>query len=76
MCGQQNVRITARDNTGQNTDKGHTLSPRIEMKISELYRNRTRAAREGSQGLQQSRHGEGQPVTLLVRIRNIIMNAE
>ena len=33
ICGQQNVRVTTRDYTGQNTDKGHSLSPRIEMKF-------------------------------------------
>ena len=32
ICGQQNVRANARGNTGQNTDKGHTPSPRIEIK--------------------------------------------
>ena len=44
MRGQHNVRGTARDNTGQNTHKGNTPSPRIEIKISDLARNRTRAA--------------------------------
>ena len=33
MCGQHNVMATAGDNTGQNTDKGHTPSPRIEIKF-------------------------------------------
>ena len=33
MCGHHNVRATAEDNTGQNTDKGHTPSPRIGIKI-------------------------------------------
>ena len=32
ICGQQNVRSTAKDNTGQNTDKAHTSSPRIVIK--------------------------------------------
>ena len=36
MCGQHNV-ATARDNT----DKGHTPSPRIEIKMSGLAGNRT-----------------------------------
>ena len=31
--GQQNVRASARDSTGQSTDKGHALSLRIEIKI-------------------------------------------
>ena len=33
MCGQHNVRVSAEDNTGQNTDKGHTPNPRTEIKI-------------------------------------------
>ena len=36
MSDQHNVRVTTRDNTGQNTDKGHTPSPRIEIKILTL----------------------------------------
>ena len=36
MCGRQNVRATARDNTGQKTDEGHTPSPSIEIKFSGL----------------------------------------
>ena len=35
MCGQHNVRASAEDNTGQNTDKGHTPSPNTEIKIPE-----------------------------------------
>ena len=31
MCGQHNVRSTARDNTGRNTHKQHTPSTRIYM---------------------------------------------
>ena len=34
ICGQYNVTVTARDNTGQNTDKGHTPSPKMGIKIS------------------------------------------
>ena len=33
MCGQHNVRASAGDSTGQNTDKGHTPNPRIGIKI-------------------------------------------
>ena len=33
MCGQHNVRASAGDNTGQNTDKEHTPNPRTEIKI-------------------------------------------
>ena len=43
MCGQHNVRVTAGDNTGQNTDKGQTHSPRIGIKIPDPAGNRTRA---------------------------------
>ena len=44
MCGQHNVRASAEDNTGQNTDKGHRPNPRTEIKIPDLAGNRTRAA--------------------------------
>ena len=43
ICGQQNVRATARDNTGQTTVKGHTPNARIEIKIPDPTGNRTRA---------------------------------
>ena len=33
MCGQHNVRASAEDSTGQNTDKEYTLNSRIEIKI-------------------------------------------
>ena len=36
MCGQHNVRASAGDNTGQNTDEGHTPNPRTEIKIPSL----------------------------------------
>ena len=42
VCVQHNIRATARDNTGQNTNNGHTPSPRIEIKISDPIGNRTR----------------------------------
>ena len=44
MCDQHNFRASAEDNTGQNTDKGHTPNPRTEIKISDTAGNRTRAA--------------------------------
>ena len=44
MCGQPNVRASAGDNTGQNTDKGHTPNPRTEIKIPDPAGNRTQAA--------------------------------
>ena len=31
MCGEYNVRAFAEDNTGQNIDKGHISSPRMEL---------------------------------------------
>ena len=43
MCGQHNVRVSAGDSTGQNTDKGHTSNPRTEMKIPDPARNWTQA---------------------------------
>ena len=42
MWGQHNVRDSAEDNTGQNTDKGHTTNPRTEIKIPDPAGNRTR----------------------------------
>ena len=47
ICGQQNVRASTRDNTRQNTDKGHTSSPRIQIKIPAPAGNRTQAAARG-----------------------------
>ena len=44
MCSQHNARASAGDNTGQNTDKGHTPNPRTEIKIPDPAGNRTRAA--------------------------------
>ena len=44
MCGQHNGMATARDNTGQDTDEGHTPNPRTEIKIPDPAGNRTRAA--------------------------------
>ena len=43
MCGEHNVRATAGDKTGQNTDNGHTPSPRREIKIPDPAGIRTRA---------------------------------
>ena len=44
MCGQENIRASAGDSTGQNTDKGHTPNARIGIKIPNPARNLTRAA--------------------------------
>ena len=44
MCDQHNVRASAKDSTGQNTDKGHTANPRTVIKIPDPAGNRTWAA--------------------------------
>ena len=44
MCSQHNVRASAEDNTGQNTDEGHTPNPRTEIKIPNPEGKRNRAA--------------------------------
>ena len=44
MHGQHNVRASAGNNTGQNTDKGHILNLCTEIKIPDTAGNRTRAA--------------------------------
>ena len=44
MCDQHNVMASAENNTGQNTDKGHTPNPWTEIKIPDPAGNRTRAA--------------------------------
>ena len=54
MCGRHTVRATAGDNTEQNTDKGHTHSPRIEINISDPTGNRTRAT--GLEGRDSTDH--------------------
>ena len=54
MCGQHNVMATAADNTGLHTGKGHTPSPRIEIKIYDPAGNRTRAA--GMEGRNSTDH--------------------
>ena len=51
MCGQHNVRATA------STDKGHTPSPRIEIKIHDPAGNRTRDA--GLEGGGSTDHAAG-----------------
>ena len=54
MCGQHNVRASAGDSTGQNTDKEHTSNPRIGIKIPDPAGNRTRAA--GVEGRESTDH--------------------
>ena len=53
MCGQHNARASA-GNTGQNTDKGHTLNPRTEIKILDRAGNRTWAT--GLEGWDSTDH--------------------
>ena len=54
MCGQHNVRASAEDNTGQNTDKEHTPNPTTEIKIPDPAGNRTLAA--GLEGRDSTDH--------------------
>ena len=54
MCGQHNVRASAEDNTGQNTDEEHTPNPRTEIKILDPAGTRTRAA--GLEGRNSTEH--------------------
>ena len=54
MCGQHNVRASAEDSTGQNTDQGHTPNVRTEIKIPDAAGNRTRAA--GLEGRDSNDH--------------------
>ena len=54
MCGQQKVRASAGDSTGQNTDKGHTPNSRIRIKIPDPAANLTRAA--GLEGRDSTDH--------------------
>ena len=54
MCGQRNVRASAGDSTGQNTDKGQTPNLRIGIKIPDPAENQTRAA--GLEGSDSSDH--------------------
>ena len=56
MCGQHNVRASAKDNTGQNTDKGDTPNPRTEIKILDPAGNRIRAA--GMEGRDSTDHAK------------------
>ena len=44
MYDQHNVRASAEDNTGQNTDKVDTPNPWTEINIPDPAGNRTRAA--------------------------------
>ena len=54
MCGQHNVRASAEDNTGQNSDEGHTPNPRTEIKIPDPDGNRTRTT--GLEGRDSTDH--------------------
>ena len=60
MCGQHNVRASAEDRTGQNTDKGDTPNPRTEIKIPGPAENRTRAA--GLEGRDSNAHATARDV--------------
>ena len=57
MCDQNSIRVTAGDKTRQNTDKGHTPSPKKEIKIHDPTGNRIRAT--GLEGRFSTDHGDG-----------------
>ena len=59
VWSQHNVRATAKDNTGQNTDKWHTPSHRIEIKFFDPVGNRIRAAELECRGSNWPLHGDG-----------------
>ena len=61
MCGQHNVRASAENSTGQNTDKGHTPNPRTAIKIPDPARNRTRAG--GLEGRNSTDHATATDTT-------------
>ena len=54
MSGEHNVRASAGDSTGQNTDKGHTPNPRTLIKIPDPAGSRFRAA--GLEGRDSNDH--------------------
>ena len=54
MCGQHNVRASAEDNTGQDTDKRRTPNFKTENKFPDPAGNRTRAA--GLEGRESTDH--------------------
>ena len=65
MCGQHNVRASAEDSTGQNTDNEHTANPRTGIKIPDPTGNRTRVA--GLDGKDSTDHATAtDPVPILV----------
>ena len=65
MSAQHNVRASAGDNPGQNTEKGHTPSPRIGIKIPDLAENRTRAV--GLEGRDTTEHTTATDATCTLR---------
>ena len=66
MCGQHNVRATAGDNTGHNTDKGHIPSTMTEIKIPDPAGNRTRTG--GLEGRDSTDHATLIPLYKLLKI--------
>ena len=54
ISGQQNVKVTARENTGQNTKDTHTPSTRNEIIFPDPAGNRTRSA--GLEGSDPTNH--------------------
>ena len=60
------VRASAEDNTGPNTDKGHTPNPRIEIKIPDPAGNRTWAS--GLEGRDSADHATATDIFGVERI--------
>ena len=66
MRGQHNVRASAEDNTGQNTDKEQIPNPKIEIKIPDPAGNRTRAA--GLEGRDSTDHATATDGVILIEL--------
>ena len=73
MCGQHNVRASAGDSTGQNTDRGHTPNPRTDVKIPYPAGNRSRAAGlEGRDSIDHATVTDNFELYLLKLIKKLI----
>ena len=67
MCGQHNVRASAGENTGQNTDKGHSPNPKTEIKIPDPVGNWTQVA--GLEGTDSTDHATAVDIFSILRIK-------
>ena len=71
MFGQQNVRASTEDNTGQKKpNKGHTPNPRKEIKIPDPARNRIRSA--GLEGRDSADHATATDHNTNAKKKNIV----